>query len=329
MANTAKAKGFGIGAVSRLTGLSVHLLRIWERRYKVGASQRTASGRRMYSKADVERLNLLKTLVDRGDSIGSVAGLDVKELQERAGEFVPRQSVVERGPGALKAAVYGEMLPTQLQESDGDIANLDIIVASPDRERFRADIRKTKLDVLIAEFPAVNPDTPNEINAWRKSSSAVHAVVVYGFARHTEVTRLNDMGITAMRWPVTVNEILNVIGALDFPASPAEDVTKPSQLFPPLDQLTAMQVPARLFTVGQLTRLAEASATIECECPKHLVDLVRSLGAFEVYSQQCEDRNEQDASLHAFLHATSAQARFIIEDALDKLVKLEGLLDTK
>lgn len=65
--------GFGIRAVSRLTGLSPHLLRAWERRYGIVTPHRTASGRRIYSSDDVERLRQVKAALDAGFSIGEVA----------------------------------------------------------------------------------------------------------------------------------------------------------------------------------------------------------------------------------------------------------------
>jgi hypothetical protein len=47
-----------------------------------------------------------------------------------------------------------------------------------------------------------------------------------------------------------------------------------------------------------LEMLAQASTTIECECPKHLVELIRSLASFETYSEQCSARSDLDAALH-------------------------------
>jgi hypothetical protein len=55
------------------------------------------------------------------------------------------------------------------------------------------------------------------------------------------------------------------------------------------------------------------------------VQLVNSLAAFEQYSRECENRNAEDAALHAFLHAATAQARAIMEAALARVVEAEGL----
>ncbi len=57
---------YGIGAVAKLTGLSDHTIRVWERRYEAVVAGRSDSGRRVYRTADVEKLRLLKLLTDKG-----------------------------------------------------------------------------------------------------------------------------------------------------------------------------------------------------------------------------------------------------------------------
>ena len=74
---------YRIGAVCRLTGISQHVLRVWEKRYGVVEPMRGPNQRRLYSEADVLRLSLLKALVDRGHAIGSIAALDDSALDTR------------------------------------------------------------------------------------------------------------------------------------------------------------------------------------------------------------------------------------------------------
>ena len=52
---------YGIGAVSRLTGLTDHTIRVWERRYSAVVTARAPNGRRQYTEADVQKLCLLYT----------------------------------------------------------------------------------------------------------------------------------------------------------------------------------------------------------------------------------------------------------------------------
>jgi DNA-binding transcriptional MerR regulator/methylmalonyl-CoA mutase cobalamin-binding subunit len=71
-----------MGAVSRQTGLSPHVLRAWERRYGAVTPERTAGGTRHYSPGDVERLELLASLVSAGFKISDIAKLDRVSLMD-------------------------------------------------------------------------------------------------------------------------------------------------------------------------------------------------------------------------------------------------------
>jgi methanogenic corrinoid protein MtbC1 len=70
-----------IQVVVRRTGLSADVLRAWERRYGVVEPARTATGRRLYSDDDIERLRLLHRAVRGGRSIGQVSALSTSELR--------------------------------------------------------------------------------------------------------------------------------------------------------------------------------------------------------------------------------------------------------
>lgn len=71
---------YPIRAVAKMTGLSIEVLRSWERRYQVVTPERNNRGR-VYSEADVERLRLLRTAVESGQAIGQIAELNNQELK--------------------------------------------------------------------------------------------------------------------------------------------------------------------------------------------------------------------------------------------------------
>ncbi len=73
---------FTIGTVSKLTGLSTHTIRAWEKRHQVLEPNRTDSNRRLYKDSDVNRLKLLKTLTESGHMIGQLALLSDIQLQQ-------------------------------------------------------------------------------------------------------------------------------------------------------------------------------------------------------------------------------------------------------
>lgn len=69
-----------IAVVGERTGLSLDVLRVWERRHAAVAPDRGPGGQRLYSDADVERLCLLEAAVRGGRRIGAVAALPTAEL---------------------------------------------------------------------------------------------------------------------------------------------------------------------------------------------------------------------------------------------------------
>lgn len=75
---------FNIAAVERDTGLSKDVLRMWERRYGFPVPERDAHGERSYSIVQVERLRLIKRLMDQGHRPGKLLAMPEEELQTLA-----------------------------------------------------------------------------------------------------------------------------------------------------------------------------------------------------------------------------------------------------
>lgn len=69
-----------IAAVERETRLSKDVLRAWEKRYGFPNPERDANGERCYPAVQVERLRLMKRLIDQGHRPGSLMRLSSGEL---------------------------------------------------------------------------------------------------------------------------------------------------------------------------------------------------------------------------------------------------------
>lgn len=69
-----------IQVVTRRTGISADVLRVWEKRYAVVAPVRSTNGRRLYSDADIERLRLLADATRTGRTISQVAAVPTAAL---------------------------------------------------------------------------------------------------------------------------------------------------------------------------------------------------------------------------------------------------------
>ncbi len=84
-----------IAAVERDTGLSKDTLRVWERRYGFPLPQRDAIGERAYTLDQIDKLRVIKRLLDAGHRPGRIVPLPLAALQELTEQTVdqPLRSV--------------------------------------------------------------------------------------------------------------------------------------------------------------------------------------------------------------------------------------------
>lgn len=102
-----------IAAVSKLTGISCHALRAWERRYGFPVPQRSPSGHRRYSHEQVELLRRVAALLHQGETIGPL----MAEL--RAGDLPPPVTpCIEVGPTGLVADLVDRLLDADLSMAE-------------------------------------------------------------------------------------------------------------------------------------------------------------------------------------------------------------------
>ena len=99
---------FTINAVVRRTGLSVHVIRIWEKRYGAVEPTRTATNRRLYSNEQVERLMLLREITQTGQSIGYVAKLPTDQLKKLVATTFPTEVAAKPRPTATTPTSFLE-----------------------------------------------------------------------------------------------------------------------------------------------------------------------------------------------------------------------------
>jgi DNA-binding transcriptional MerR regulator len=69
-----------IGELSRRSGISVELLRAWERRYGLMKPARTAGGLRLYSEEDLERVRAMRSHIASGVAAAEAAALVLREV---------------------------------------------------------------------------------------------------------------------------------------------------------------------------------------------------------------------------------------------------------
>lgn len=115
------------GVVSERTGLSLDLLRVWERRYKVVEPIRAPGGQRLYSDDDIVRLRLLHAATRGGRSIGQVAHLTTSELGALVTEDEEGRAHTQReAAGPPPGEVYLERAMERALELDA--GELDVVL---------------------------------------------------------------------------------------------------------------------------------------------------------------------------------------------------------
>ncbi len=89
---------YKIDHVARLTGLSKHVIRSWERRYDLLQPVRGDNRYRMYSEEDVDLLIYIKRQLENGFAIGELARLGRQNLIERMRSSTVRAGEAEEPP---------------------------------------------------------------------------------------------------------------------------------------------------------------------------------------------------------------------------------------
>ena len=314
---------YEISAVSRLTGLSTHVLRIWEKRYGVVVPERTETGRRRYCREDIHRLTLLKSLVDAGHTISSVAKLGIGVLEERLSKIQETETERKGGEvhqgGRCRAGFVGIQARGAVRAAEDSSEGFSIVAEFPTMEEMVQNLKSGVLDVLIVEVGTLFLEDVRAIQKAIKDLSAMNAIVVYQFAGTDAFNQGTMDNVTALRGPVNSSEILLACGAV---IQPSKGAAKREKVKIEVDETA---VPPRLFTPEELQTIATEASVVKCECPRHLTNLLTGLAAFEEYSSRCENLNEDDERLHRFLHRETANCRLRMEKALQAVLRSEGI----
>ena len=228
-------------------------------------------------------------------------------------------------PERIGVAVLGDFLPNQLTTHKRDLTPIDVVVSDSNRDRFIADLRRQEIDVIVVESPVLDSSVLTRLLDLMGQANAARGVLVYSFGRTRDIDLATDSRVHVLRAPVNVDEVRAAVMRAFAPSAPARQTVQPQAETPASDWDFSGPVAPRRFNNLQLATLARASTSIDCECPHHLAQLVGDLSAFEVYSDNCANRDEEDAALHRYLHQTTAQARALVEAALERVAAAEGI----
>lgn len=303
--------GYNIGAVSRLTGIARERIRIWERRYQAVVPHRDAANNRRYSQADVDRLVLIRRLVDAGHAISQVARLSPAELATRLAATAAPHPAAGMPRRVLVLGQEAESLAVELRGW-----SLPAVTVVPDMRSATQWLAAESADLILAACPTfTNLDVPEFVQL-RRAAPQIAMLLVYRFAPQRQLDQLARLGIRAVKAPLAAGDLdlPPVGGAVPGAAPPGalQDVTHGYR--------------TRQFSAAELQRLGSRRGAVACECPHHLANLVRDLQAFEDYTLDCEAATPTDAALHREVYDVIARARSLTEDALGIIAAEEGMI---
>lgn len=306
---------YGIGTVARLTGLKPDTLRVWERRYGLGASHKSQTGRRQYTQSDLEHLQLVAALVSSGSRIGEIASSQRKTLEVLLRGRPAKGSNAQHLPASKPRAIFiGEGLCDWLDEHQGCLANVDaqlarLSLANTDPGIF-ADIEE--VDCLVVQCATLASAQMDKVQQLLEQLQPGRVIVCYQFCNERWLKEIEASDIRAVEFPpdpaYLAFEINNC--AADSAVRQGE-----SNLGDLIDSKP------RQYTEQELSAARKLQSSLDCECPKHITDLIRALADFEEYSASCSVENWHDASVHACIYAYTGQARWLMERALSAVLE--------
>jgi DNA-binding transcriptional MerR regulator len=154
---------FGVKTICRLTGLNRSTLLAWERRYNVVEPERGDNGYRLYTDADLVRLQSLKALVDRGHRVSeAVRLLDRSGPRDATLESLRAELLTElrafRRDDAIRVAERARVYPPMRQLRELYLPLLRLVGAgwalgeiSVAQEHFTSGICRTQMLSLLAQ----------------------------------------------------------------------------------------------------------------------------------------------------------------------------------
>jgi DNA-binding transcriptional MerR regulator len=312
--------------------MPVATLRVWERRYGLTKPALSQSGQRLYSADDVRRLALLKQLTDLGHAIGSLAPLDMPQLQRvatthaqalAATQTVTRAEAARQPPGrAWRLAVIGAALGTRLQRR-ALLRRLGrpLVVLGPfdSAAQAAAALQASDVDAVLLHVPQLQAGWLAAIDAAAPALAGVPKAVLYGFAADPVCEALATAGMALLREPQPDAVLAQWLHTLSVATTAPQSAAGSAAL-------ATEPIPPRRWDDAALADFAGLSSTIACECPRHVAELLMQLSHFEAYSAECEHRSAADAELHAYLRQVAAASRARFEAALEHVALHEGLM---
>ena len=303
---------YGIGTVARLTGLKPDTLRVWERRYGLGASHKSATGRRQYTQADLEHLQLVAALVASGVRIGEIAASERKTLEIMVRSHgMPETLIPEAKP---RVVFLGPGLCDWLEQHQGCLAHVDAHLARVALTEAQPDLFSElgNIDMLVVECSSLGSAQVRSASSLAEELGVSRVLVSYQYCNERWLRATEERGYTATSFPPDPAYL-----AYEMSRTSAEKATGLGEAN--LGELMASR--PRRFSEDELSAARGIQSGLNCESPRHITDLIRALASFEEYSATCSVENWHDAAVHSCIYAYTGQARWLMEKALGAVLE--------
>lgn len=310
---------YRIGAVSKTTGIPVSTLRIWETRYGAFSPIKTEGKQRLFEEHDVSKAILLKQLSNEGHAISAIAGLTLEALRRMSNLQSSAQQHFTHTGQPVSLAVVGLSMANRIESKRfaaglkrNQIKVTDVLVdlAAASQATFT-----DQPQVLLIKINTLQTQAHNTIQALIQQHKFAQTIVIYNFAPEAVVKAMKFSGLIVRREPISDSELAELLQSVLF-----VDQARAQEF-----GTTGAVIASRKYSDQTLSRVAGISTNVLCECPKHVAELISQLASFEEYSQECLNKNADDAHLHAYLRSVSGTARSLFENALEKIAQHEGI----
>lgn len=82
-----------------------------------------------------------------------------------------------------------------------------------------------------------------------------------------------------------------------------------------------------ILTEKALQELKTKGRSVSCECPAHLIEILKSIKDFTQYQEKCVTEKPADKLTHEWLKATSLTLEHLVSSTIVNLARLEGMID--
>ena len=294
---------YRIGAVAKRTGISPECLRAWERRYGLEPAER-AGKTRFYDAAQIERLTVIKALLDQGHPISQVIHLPADALSRR---LTPRTMPSLAATATPKVALVGAALVRAYRDAEharthrvpSDRARFDVVAEWAGVPDLYRDAVPSQLDCAVVYLPSLDPEQVEKVKQFLQKA---HIVVAFKYATAQDLAACRDGGYPLLRWPADWDRLEAMVVA-----GGVRDIDDTS----------------RRFSDEELLHIAQATSRAACDCPRHLAALVGELNDYAAHAARCGGDDRHDA-----IEREVEVARAHLERALEGQVEAHGLLAT-